>query len=260
MAQPISERFEVTGNDMASSIRNAATTLGVSARDLATVISYETGGSFSTKKWGGKGGDYLGLIQFGPEERRKYGAYWGQAFEDQMQAAVRYFKDRGLQPGSGLRDLYSTVLTGSPGNYNRSDGYGTVDQHIAGMSGHQANADRILGKQIVSDGVVDANRKISASAASQSGVQAASGPGVAGMTRMQGALGVLGAGFGAFSMGMQSGDPFSGAIGGAMAGLGAVESLGALGLGAMATPVGLIGGAIVGQVGRIPLGNRKETK
>jgi hypothetical protein len=35
----------------------------------------------------------------------------------------------------GLQDLYSTVLAGSPGHYNRSDGAGTVAEHVANMSG-----------------------------------------------------------------------------------------------------------------------------
>ncbi|NBX51155.1 hypothetical protein EBT25_14815 [bacterium] len=33
----------------------------------------------------------------------------------------------------GLMDMYSTVLAGSPGHYGRSDGNGTVAQHVANM-------------------------------------------------------------------------------------------------------------------------------
>lgn len=132
----------------AAPIVMAAKELGISPVDLATVISYETGGRFSTSIMGGKGGRYMGLIQFGPAERKMYGAHAGQSFDDQMKAVVRYLKDRGLKPGMGILDLYSTINAGRPGLYSRSDGKGaTVASHVRDMlnSRHRARAKRMFG-------------------------------------------------------------------------------------------------------------------
>ena len=41
-------------------------------------MSYETGGKLDPNQWGGAGGRYLGLIQFGPEEQRKCGVEPGR--------------------------------------------------------------------------------------------------------------------------------------------------------------------------------------
>ncbi|MGP2493507.1 phage tail tape measure protein [Mesorhizobium sp. PUT5] len=267
MAQPISDRFSSIGNDLADNIRVAANTLGVSARDLATVISYETGGTFSTSIRGGAGGRHIGLIQFGPEEQRKYGAAIGQALNDQMQAVVGYLKDRGLKPGMDLLDLYSTINAGRPGLYNRSDAAnggapGTVYDKVTGqMAGHQANADRILSTS-VKDGVVAGIRQ-TAAAAAPANVPAAAGPSVmGGMTRMEGFMGVGGAALGAFANGYSSGDPLMGGISGAFSGFGAAGAIGAAfpALAGIAGPVGIIGGAIVGPCGgRLAKAKKKGT-
>lgn len=257
MAQPISDRFASVGEDLAANIHAAASTLGISARDLATVISYETGGTFSTSA-ANPDGKHIGLIQFGPEEQRKYGASIGQALSDQMQAVVGYLKDRGLKPGMDLLDLYSTINAGSPGRYSAVDGSTNVAQKVAGMAGHQATADRILGKQTVSDGMVDAERRISSSNF-QNRFDTTGPTSVAGMSKTQGMLGVGGAAIGAFAGGYESGSPIMGGINGAMAGLGATSALSAMGLGAAAGPVGMIGGAIIGLIGGI-LGKAKQKR
>ena len=122
----------------ANAIRAAAKELGTTPEDLATVIGYETGGTFSPSKWGGKGGNYMGLIQFGPNERAQYGANDKQTFPEQMGAVVRYLKGRGYKPGMGLMDLYSTINAGSPGHYSASDGNGTVASHVTRMQAGMA--------------------------------------------------------------------------------------------------------------------------
>jgi hypothetical protein len=112
-----------------------------------TVISYETIGSFRPNKFGGKGGQYMGLIQFGPRERAQYGANSGQSYTEQMGAVVRYLKDRGVKPGMGIKDIYSAINAGRPGLYNASDrpGY-TVSRHVREMlnSYHRRNAEKML--------------------------------------------------------------------------------------------------------------------
>jgi hypothetical protein len=135
----------------ADAIERTANNLGISPRDLAAAISYETGGKFDPNLVGGKGNNYLGLIQFGPEERAKYGVKPGMSFPEQMQAVESFLRDRGLKPGMGLPEIYSIVNAGSLDRNGRprwaaSDGNGTVRSHVAAIEReHVANADRFLG-------------------------------------------------------------------------------------------------------------------
>jgi len=124
----------------AKALRESAARIGTTPEDLATVIGYETGGTFSPSKWGGAGGRYMGLIQFGPPERAQYGANENQTFKEQLGAVERYLKDRGYKPGMGINDLYSTILAGRPG-LNRADSGGTVNEHVERMKvAHRARA------------------------------------------------------------------------------------------------------------------------
>lgn len=129
-----------------ASITRVAQKLGVAPVDLATIISYETGGTFSPSKWGGKGGNHLGLIQFGSAERKKYGVRSDQSFDEQMAAVGAYLQDRGVGDGSIL-DLYSSINAGRPGKYGASDSPGnTVRSHVENMlSGvHRSKAQKLL--------------------------------------------------------------------------------------------------------------------
>lgn len=115
-------------------LREKAAAAGYNPNDLLRVINYESSGDAS--RWGGKGGDYYGLIQFGPNERKTYGVDPTHPNEvAQVDATLRFLHDRGFRPGMGLLDLYSTVNAGSPGHYNASDGNGTVAGHVARMMG-----------------------------------------------------------------------------------------------------------------------------
>ncbi|GJD36601.1 hypothetical protein [Methylobacterium aerolatum] len=118
-------------------LRQAAKELGTSPEDLATVISYES--KFRPNVWGGKGGNYMGLIQFGPNERRDHGANDKQTFAEQMPAVVRFLKSRGFKPGMGLNQLYATINGGNPyASQNKNDGNGTIGQHVARMRASEA--------------------------------------------------------------------------------------------------------------------------
>lgn len=97
----------------AKAIIAGADKLGISPIDLATLMLYETAGTLSTTIKGGKGGNYQGLIQFGPEERRRYGVKPGQSFESQVDSAVNYLRDRGVRPGADLLTLYKAVNGGN---------------------------------------------------------------------------------------------------------------------------------------------------
>lgn len=138
---------------LAQAIVAASERLGIDPQHLATAISYETGGKFDPGLWGGKGGNYLGLIQFGPEERAKYGVKEGQSATEQMGAVENFLRDRGVKPGMGLPDIYSTINAGSPGRYNASDANnggapGTVLDKVQNqMGGHARNAQALLSGQ-----------------------------------------------------------------------------------------------------------------
>jgi hypothetical protein len=105
--------------------------LGVSPLDLALLIQAESGGNPGIV--GGAGGNYEGLIQFGPTERRQYGYRRGMGFEEQLAAGgpvENYLKDRFRRAGrstqgASLLDLYTTVLAGNPGaNPDARDSFG----------------------------------------------------------------------------------------------------------------------------------------
>lgn len=97
---------------------------------------FEHESSFRPNVWGGKDNKYFGLFQAGPSERAQYGVDTAHpSARNQIDAFGRFLHGRGFKPGMGLADMYSTVLAGSPGHYNRSDGAGTVAQHVAAMQG-----------------------------------------------------------------------------------------------------------------------------
>lgn len=108
---------------------DVAQEFGLDPVKVAAIISYETGGTFNPKIMGGKGGNYMGLIQLGPEERKKYGITADSSPEQWSEAVRSFLKDRGFKKGMSTLDLYSTINAGSPGRYNASDGNGTVTTH-----------------------------------------------------------------------------------------------------------------------------------
>jgi len=130
-----------------AAINSVAGRLGIAPRDLAAAISYETGGTFDPNKVGGKNNNYLGLIQFGPEERAKYGVRPGMSFEQQMVAVEGFLRDRGVKPGMDIGSIYTTINGGNPNvDRNKSDGNGTIAQHIERIkAGHYKSADQFLG-------------------------------------------------------------------------------------------------------------------
>ena len=126
----------------------AANELGVSPVDLATIIGYESAGSYSPDKMGGEGGVYQGLIQFSPDNQRHYGVRKGMSFEEQLLGpVVQYFKDRfagvGMSTqGATLLQLYTTVLAGNPkANIHSKDSFGTSSAlGVKEMGAHRAVA------------------------------------------------------------------------------------------------------------------------
>jgi len=138
------------------SVRDAlmysARQLGVSPLDLATIVSYETSGTFDPTKAGPttQWGQHRGLIQWGEPQAQKY---LGGDFSlpSQAKGIVSYMQDAGVKPGMGLLDMYSAVNAGKVGRYNASDANnggapGTVRDKVENqMSGHRTKAEALLG-------------------------------------------------------------------------------------------------------------------
>jgi hypothetical protein len=139
--------------DLPFFIKREADRLGIDPIDLATAISYETKGTFNpaekgpTTKWG----RHIGLIQMGEPQRKEYGYDPEGSLDSQMSAVGRYLKDRGVKPGMGLLDVYSTINAGAPGLYNLSDekaggAPGTVYEKVRDqMAGHKEKAMNLFG-------------------------------------------------------------------------------------------------------------------
>jgi hypothetical protein len=138
------------GDSNAAGVTKVADNLGIAPRDLAAVMSYETGGRFDPAMMGGKNNNYQGLIQFGPEERAKYGVKPGQSFQEQLPAVEGFLRDRGVKPGMNLAQIYSIVNAGSldkngQPRWAASDGNGNIASHVQKIqSEHYDSADKFL--------------------------------------------------------------------------------------------------------------------
>lgn len=144
---------KVDAKGLSAAIQQTAQQLGIDPLDLATVMSYETGGTFDpwikgpTTKWG----THRGLIQWGEPQAKQYGVTQDMPIEQQVAAAGQYLRDAGVKPGMGLIDIYSAVNAGAPGRYDRSDhkaggAPGTVaDKVMYQMEGHKQKAAALLG-------------------------------------------------------------------------------------------------------------------
>lgn len=137
-------------------IIETAQAIGADPLDLATAISYETGGTFNPTKAGPttQWGQHRGFIQFGEPQAKQHGVDWNNPISSQLGAngaVANYFRSSGFKPGMSGLDLYSTINAGSPGRYNASDANnggapGSVaDKWNNQMAGHRAKAQAILG-------------------------------------------------------------------------------------------------------------------
>ena len=140
-----------------------AAAVGANPVDLATAISYETGGTFNplqagpTTQWG----QHRGLIQFGEPQAKQYGVNWDDPLNSQLGpngAIANYLRASGFKPGMSGMDLYSTINAGAPGRYGASDANnggapGTVqDKWNQQMAGHRQKAEALLGGANVAGG------------------------------------------------------------------------------------------------------------
>lgn len=145
----------VGSKELAPQIKETAESLGMDPVDLATIISYETGGTFDPSKAGPttQWGKHRGLIQFGEPQASQYGVDWNDPIGSQLGsdgAIAKYFRENGWQPEMGLLDAYSIVNAGAPGLYDRSDASnggapGTVRDKVENqMEAHRRTAQSLF--------------------------------------------------------------------------------------------------------------------
>lgn len=135
-----------SAGDRQKSIIREANKLGISPKDLAAVMFYETGGRLEDpnivnrkgvidRRAGAasavaRGADphFFGLIQFGTHEQIEYGIRPGMGFSEQMSAVGNYLRKKGYSrwltenPNATEMEkriaLYSTINAGGPGKEN----------------------------------------------------------------------------------------------------------------------------------------------
>lgn len=140
---------------IAPKIVETANSLGMNPVDLATIISYETAGTFDPTKKGPvtKWGQHKGLIQFGQPQAKQYGVDWSDPINSQLgagKAVEKYFRASGWKPGMSVLDAYSIVNAGAPGKYNASDtaaggAPGTVRDKVENQfAPHRRKAEKLL--------------------------------------------------------------------------------------------------------------------
>lgn len=114
----------------AQAIASTAQRLGVDPRTLGALFELESG--VNPNIWGGAGGNYRGLIQFGPGARKEVGLPDRQmSIPEQLPYVEKYFQQRGFKPGKhGTTELYRTVLVGNPGQ-SGTDSFGTNSDKAA---------------------------------------------------------------------------------------------------------------------------------
>lgn len=140
--------------ELGAAIVQHATAAGLDPKDVATAMSYETGGTLDPWKRGPttKWGTHRGLIQWGEPQATQYGVTKDTPVGEQVKAAVKYLQDRGVQPGHGLMQIYSAINAGGVGPQfeRRSDAAaggapGTVADKVNGqMSGHRRVAEQLI--------------------------------------------------------------------------------------------------------------------
>ncbi|MFN3279581.1 MAG: hypothetical protein ACK41Y_14460 [Paracoccus hibiscisoli] len=143
-------------DDLRGGIIATADSLGMPPEVLATIISYETAGTFDPRKAGPttQWGQHRGLIQFGEPQAREHGVNWDDPVGSQLGpdgAVARYFRANGWKPGMSELDAYSIVNAGAPGLGHRTDANnggapGTVSDKVANQFGpHRSKAAQFLG-------------------------------------------------------------------------------------------------------------------
>jgi hypothetical protein len=123
----MSKRYTLTDLDK-SAIYKTANNLGIDPYEFAAVLEQESG--VNPNIWGGQGGGYYGVIQFGGPERTEAGLnpekIGNYTVAEQLPHVEKWLKGRGFQKGMGTDKLYATILGGNPeASIYAKDSFGT---------------------------------------------------------------------------------------------------------------------------------------
>lgn len=156
-ASYVAERARGAGSqteELVRSVTALAEQMGVSARDLLAVMSFETGGRLRPDVMGPvtKNGQHFGLIQFGDKGAGpRYGVTPQSSITEQVIAAGRYLQDAGVKAGDSLANIYAAVLSGDSRKIYASDlaaggVVANVSEAVSGdqFAAHLARAEGIL--------------------------------------------------------------------------------------------------------------------
>jgi len=105
--------------ELVRAVTALAEQMKLSAKDLLTVMSFESGGTFDPGITNATG--HTGLIQFSPANLQRFGLSAQSSVTDQVIAAGRYLEDAGIKAGDSLLRIYAAILTGNPNNITASD-------------------------------------------------------------------------------------------------------------------------------------------
>lgn len=117
----------------AAAIAQSARRLGLDPNSFGALLQLESG--INPNIWGGAGGNYVGLIQFGPGARKEVGLPSGpMTIQQQLPYVEKYFSQRGYKPGGdpadNIKRAYRTVLVGNP-HQSGTDSFGTNSDSAA---------------------------------------------------------------------------------------------------------------------------------
>ena len=159
---------------VSDAILDGAKKLGINPNDLASVISFETGGTFSTNARNPTS-SATGLIQFMEgSDGKDDGKYFGMTRNQfgnllplqQMEHVVSYLKGRGIKPGAGVAEVYDAVA--GYGYKRGSAGYESNKVWDVNKDGVVARGEAVTGKRFKAhikdyygDGVAIAQQSIS---------------------------------------------------------------------------------------------------
>lgn len=135
MANPtINERQK---QELVAAVADLARQNNWNARDLLTVMAFETAGSLDPWQAGPitQWGQHRGLIQWGEPQARQYGVSKNSTISQQVKAVGDYLKDRGVKSGAGIKEIYAAINGGNAKALNARDAkaggtWGTVSDKV----------------------------------------------------------------------------------------------------------------------------------
>lgn len=145
------------GNQLQTIVQESARVaqqLGISTKDLLTVISFETGGSMRPDQPGPrtKWGRHRGLIQMGEPQALENGVTDFNNLPQQFDGILSYLRKAGVRAGDDIYRIYAAVNTGSVNTGYKSDQaaggtWGSANDKVRyQMQDDVARADSLLNK------------------------------------------------------------------------------------------------------------------